>query len=172
MKMFVFMNPDAKIDEVKAACAKAEKEGYDSICVPQWLVSTAADALTATKVAVVTLIGLPGGTTSSFAKFAEAKQAVANGANKIIIPVNMQMCVNGNLDGAKSDLSAALVAGKTILANKNGVEIAALVDGAELGDEQLKAVAKMCVAANVSEVMIAHSDALELAKEIPAVVAF
>ena len=168
MKMYIFMDPQAKVDEIKTACEKACSERYEVICVPEWLVSTAADALNEKKTEVATIIGLPGGTTSPFAKFAEAKQALANGADWIIFPVNMQFCIDKNISAAKGELKEVLVATKTKLAQSKKVKAAALIDGAKIDTEILKDIVSACISTNVDKIFVAHSDAIEnIIEEFP-----
>lgn len=158
-KMYVSMNPKATLVELQAACGKASAEGYDLICVPQWFVAAAAEALRETNVKVTTIVGLPGGTTTEFAKFAEAKQAIVNGAKEFIVPLNMDLCKKGDLAAAKNDLAAALVA------SKKGADTAALIDAAELTDAQLKAVVATCATTSVGRILVAHAadDAIKAA---------
>ena len=62
MTVYYSLDPAAKIDAVKEACAAAKAGGYEYICVPQWFVSTAAEALADSPVGVSTILSLPGGT--------------------------------------------------------------------------------------------------------------
>ncbi|MBR0085514.1 MAG: hypothetical protein IJL97_03085 [Lachnospiraceae bacterium] len=160
MEMIKFMNPKATVTEVTEAAKAAASEGKELILVPQWFVSTAAEALAGTGTVAATIVGLPGGTTSSFAKFAEAKQAVANGAKIIIVPINMDLCAKGDIDGVKGDLQAALVAGKTKAAVQNKVKISALIDGEGLSAEKLGELAGQVSLPGLDKVFIAHAAAL------------
>ena len=174
MTVFYSLDPTAKIDAIKEACAAAKSGGYEYICVPQWFVSTAAEALADTPVGVATIISLPGGTTSSKSKYAEAKWAIVNGADLLIFPVNMALCAAGEFDKAKGDLEAALVACKTANGRKRGVKPAALIDGGELDAEDVGKAAAFCAKAGVAPIFIAHNeDAVsELKGKFEAVQAF
>ena len=174
MKICFSMDPMVKIDAVKDACAAAKANGCECICVPQWFVSTAADELASADTSVATIVGLPGGTTSPYSKFAEAKQAVANGADLVIFPVNMALCKKGDIDAAKGDLASALVACSTVNARKRNVKSAALVDAADVDDAQLKKIVEFCLASGVCLVLVAHNEkaAADLKAEFDAVEAF
>ncbi len=174
MTLYYSLDPNAKIDDVKKACASAKEGGYSYICLPQWLVSTAAEALAGSGTGVATIIGLPGGTTKSASKYAEAKQAIVNGANLLIISVNMALCSRGDFDRAKNDLEAALVACKTANGRKSGVRSSALIDGAELDADGLRKAIGFCEAAGADPVFVAHcGNAVEsLKKEFNSVEAF
>ena len=174
MKIYISMNPNANIGDVKKECQTAKDGEYSYICLPQWFVSPAADELDSSKTDVATIIGLPGGTTSSYAKFAEAKQAIANGARLIIIPINMSLCEKGDFAAAKNDLSSALVACKTINGCKRGAKAAVLIDGADLDENSLKKAVELCSDLDVCSVFIAHNKkAVEaFKKDFPAVEEF
>ena len=122
-KILVSMDPGATVSVIDSSCAAAVKNAAYAVCVPQWFVSYACGAVKGgTKVA--TLISLPNGTTSTFAKYAETKQAADNGADIVIIPMNMEMVKRGDITSAKGDLNSALgaVKGKKI-------EAFAIIDG-------------------------------------------
>ncbi len=156
-QMYAFMNPQAKLEELLRACMKALNQGYTAICVPQWFVAAAKEALTDTKMKVATIAGLPGGTTSSPAKYAEIKQAVANGAEVIILPVNMEFCKNGDLAAARNDFSSAIIAGR--LSGETKTKVIALIDAAELEVEALEKIAGMCMEEKASSVMLMNAAA-------------
>ena len=78
-KILARMNPSMKIDDVKAACEDAKRAGVCALCIPQWFVDYACGQLKGTNIKVATVVGLPQGTTSTFAKYAEVKLAVQAG---------------------------------------------------------------------------------------------
>ena len=158
MTVYYSLDPAAKIDAVKEACAAAKAGGYEYICVPQWFVSTAAEALADSPVGVSTILSLPGGTTSSKSKYAEAKWAIVNGADLLIFPVNMTLCAAGEFDKAKGDLDSALVACKTANGCRRGVKPAALIDGGELDADGIKKAVSFCASAGVAPIFIAHNE--------------
>ncbi len=174
MTVYYSLDPAAKIDAIKEACVSAKAGGYEYICVPQWFVSTAAETLADSEVGVATILSLPGGTTSSKSKYAEAKWAIVNGADLLIFPVNMELCAKGEFDKAKSDLDSALVACKTANGRRRGVKPAALIDGGELDPDGIGKAVAFCAKAGVAPIFIAHrEDAVEaLKKNYEAVQAF
>lgn len=163
-KMYVYMEAQATLDELKAACRKAAAS--EAICVPQWFVASAAAELKGTGVEVATIVGLPGGTTSSFAKYAEAKQAVANGADAVLVPVNQELCKT-DLSAAKNDFVASAAPVK-----KHGKRLLALVDAAGLTEQQVLDAAQACTASGAELTLLANAnDALMKLlqeKELPA----
>ena len=165
-KVCVYMKPDAKMEEIKAACEQVATADWEAMCVPEWFVSSVSEMLRGSAVKTATIIGLPGGTTSSSAKYAEMKQAVANGAALVILPANMDLCRAGDWNGAKQDLSGTMVAAR------KGAEVLALLDGTVLPAEQIVTAAQMCMQTGVRSVLVsgATQEMLDQLKEagIPA----
>jgi deoxyribose-phosphate aldolase len=174
MNIYVSMDPKARIEDMNAACAKAKDGNYEYVCLPQWFVYTASEALKGSETKVATILSLPGGTTSSFSKFAEAKQAIANGAALVIVPVNMQHCENKDFAAVKGDLASALVACTTTNAQKRGAKTAALIDGAKLSLDDIRNAVSACSGTSVTYIFIAHNeDAVKALKgEFPTVDAY
>lgn len=148
--IYEYMNPKSTLVQVQEACEKTLAAHCAGICVPQWFVSTAKQALNGAA-KVITIVGLPGGTTSSFAKYAEAKQAIANGADGVIVTVNMDLCAAGDFAAAKNDLIASMAPAK-----KHDCA-AAILDAAALSGEQLMEAGKLCMDAGVKTVYVANA---------------
>ncbi len=136
--LYICMRSDSNIQQIKSACEQAKAGRYEAICVPQWFVQYASELLCGSEVKVGTAVGLPGGLTSSGAKYAEVKQAVANGAAVVIIPLNMKLCKSGQFDAVRNDLAEAIVP------CKGKAQAMALVEAGELDENQLAAVAALC----------------------------
>ena len=147
-KVCVYMKPDAKLKEVQAVCEKEAGSDWEAVCVPQWFVSSVRELLQGSSVKAATIIGLPGGTTASPAKYAEMKQAVANGASLVILPANMDLCLAGDWNGVKQDLSG------TMIAARKGAEVLALLDGTVLPTDQLVTAAQLCMQTGVRSVLV------------------
>lgn len=106
------MRPGAKVSDVKQLFAAARQNNSFAVCIPQWFVSVAKENLVGSTIKIATVVGLPGGTNSPFAKYAEIKQAVAAGADIILVPTNADMCRTGNVKGVQKDLAESLTASK------------------------------------------------------------
>lgn len=150
-KMYVYMNPAAKLQQITDVCSKAITDQCAAVCVPQWFVSTAAEVLAGSGVKTATILGLPGGTTSSAAKQAEAKQAIANGASMLIIPVNMNLYVKGMTSAAKNDLVSAAAPAK------KGAEAISLIDAEKLSASEAEEVALLCIQSGSTSVLVANA---------------
>ncbi len=142
------MQPSMRLDEVKKACDEVRNGKAKTLCIPQWFVSYAAEQLKGSGVKVATVVGLPGGTTSSFAKYAEVKQAVVAGAEAILIPVNMQLCAVGDWGGAKNDL------GESMVPCKDKATVYAVIEVDALSCDQLATAAEMCGSCGVDAVLL------------------
>lgn len=148
--IYAVMGIHTTLKDVEAACHNAVSKKIKTILLPQWFVSYAHDILGNADVNVATIVGLPGGTTSVFAKYAEAKQAVANGAKLVIIPMNTELLKKGDFEAAKADLSEAM----TPMHNK--AQVSALIDAAIPKDALVKA-AETAVGCGVQFVLLANA---------------
>lgn len=142
------MQPSMRIEEVKKACDEVRGSKARTLCVPQWFINFAVEQLKGSGVKVATIVGLPGGSTSSFAKYAEVKQAVVSGAEAILIPVNMQLCAMSEWGAAKNDLAESMVPCKGKAATYAVLEVDAL------SCDQLGTAAEMCASCGVDMVLL------------------
>jgi deoxyribose-phosphate aldolase len=126
------LNPAAKIQDIREACETVRKKGYGSLCVPQWFVNFARESLEGCNVPISTFVGLPGGTSSTYAKYAEVKEAVKNGAGEVNIPVNMELIKKGKTDAAVNDLNGAKVPAV------NKAKVAAVIETGSIDEQQLE----------------------------------
>ncbi|MBB2976019.1 deoxyribose-phosphate aldolase [Microbacterium endophyticum] len=77
-----------------------------SVCVRPSDISHAVERLAGTEVAVGTVIGFPHGTTSTAAKVAEVRQAIADGAAEVDMVVNIGALRSGFDDAVVADIRA------------------------------------------------------------------
>jgi len=102
------MEASQSLDEAKNAVSLAKARGYRSICLPQWFVAAVSE-IPRGNTLLATIIGLPGGKAMTQAKYAEAKIAIQNGADTVIIPINMDLINEGKRDEARLDLMNAAI---------------------------------------------------------------
>lgn len=141
------MRPGVKLTEIMQLLEKA-KSNNCGICVPQWFVWNVKENLNGSKIKVATVVGLPNGTNSSFAKYAEIKQAVGFGVNTVLVPVNMDMCKAGDIKGVQKDLA------ESITASKGKAESYAIIEVGGLDTRTLEDAALACVAVGADGVML------------------
>ncbi len=145
----VKMDPHASLRDIDEACAAAKSKGYAALCVPQWFVDQAAQKLGGS-VKVNTIISLPGGTTSTYAKYAEVNEAVKNGANEITIPVNMDLIKQNRLSDARNDLETAMITA----AATEGVSVKALLEADVVTSPALAQAVKMICDCGIKHIVL------------------
>lgn len=82
------LKADARPADLAKLCREAREHGFASVCVNPCWVSKCAKLLRGSGVKVCTVIGFPLGSTSSYAKLAEALQAIEDGARELDVVVN------------------------------------------------------------------------------------
>ncbi|SDE57441.1 deoxyribose-phosphate aldolase [Pseudonocardia oroxyli] len=102
------LKPELTRAEVDAELATAERYGVFSACVRPSDVAHAAQVLD--RVAVCTVIGFPHGTTSTAAKVAEARQAIADGAVELDMVLHIGWLRSGMIAEVEADIAAVVAA--------------------------------------------------------------
>ncbi|RLV55579.1 deoxyribose-phosphate aldolase [Aeromicrobium phragmitis] len=102
------LKPELTRAAVDEDLALAREYGIFSVCVrPSDIVHAVAE-LDGSGVAVGTVIGFPHGTTSTQAKVAEARQALADGAAELDMVLNIGRLRSGLLDDVEDDIRAVV----------------------------------------------------------------
>ncbi len=105
------LKPDLTPREV----AKSVQECADlkawSVCVRPSDVADVARQLQGAYTKVCTVLGFPHGTTSTAAKVAEARQAMADGAVELDMVLNIGRLRGGDLEAVRDDIAAVVAAG-------------------------------------------------------------
>ena len=83
--------------EIQALCDDGIQYGCASVCIPASYVAQAADYV-AGKLPICTVIGFPNGYSTTAAKCAETRDAVANGAEEIDMVINIGWVKDGLYD--------------------------------------------------------------------------
>lgn len=103
------LKPDLTRAEVDAELDVASRYGLFSVCVRPSDVAYAVSRL-AGGVLVGTVVGFPHGTTSTVAKVAEVKQALAEGATEFDMVINIGWLKSGCVDEVVADIAAVVTA--------------------------------------------------------------
>lgn len=104
------LKPEAPREAILTLCAEATSVTTASVCVnPVW-VRTAAAALADTPVKVCTVVGFPLGATTTTAKVAETRQAIAEGATEIDMVIHSAAATSGDADALVAEISAVVQA--------------------------------------------------------------
>ncbi|MEV1293053.1 deoxyribose-phosphate aldolase [Pseudonocardia sp. NPDC049635] len=126
------LKPELTRSEVDAQLDVAARYRVFSVCVRPGDVAHAVSRLDGTGVAVGTVIGFPHGTTSTAAKVAESRAAIADGAAELDMVINVGWLRSGLLDDAESDVRAVVGAA-------GGRIVKVILETALLSDEEIVA---------------------------------
>lgn len=126
------LKPELTRPEVDAQLDTTARYRIFSVCVRPSDVAHAAARLADTGVAVGTVIGFPHGTTSTAAKVAEARQAVADGAAELDMVLNVGRLRSGLTGDVEADIRAVVEAG-------HGRVVKVILETALLSDDDIVA---------------------------------
>ncbi|WP_230632971.1 deoxyribose-phosphate aldolase [Paenibacillus athensensis] len=128
------LKPECTRDDIVKLCAEAREHHFATVCVNPYWVPLAAKELAGSRVGITTVVGFPLGATSSFAKVAEARDAIASGATEIDMVLNIGALKSGDLNAVKTDVEAVVLACRGQAVVKVILETGLLTD-----EEKLKA---------------------------------
>jgi deoxyribose-phosphate aldolase len=106
------LKPDSTKDQIVKLCEEAKEYSFASVCINPCWVATAAKELADSKVGITTVIGFPLGSTSTFVKIAETRDALANGATEIDMVINIGALKSGDYELVKKDIEGVVMAAK------------------------------------------------------------
>ncbi|MDQ1129144.1 deoxyribose-phosphate aldolase [Microbacterium sp. SORGH_AS_0888] len=124
------LKPELTRTEVDAELDIAREWGVFSVCVRPSDIAHAVAHLAGSDVAVGTVIGFPHGTTSTQAKVAEVRQAIADGASELDMVVNIAALRSGFDDTVADDIRAVKDAA-------DGRIVKVILETSYLDDEQI-----------------------------------
>jgi deoxyribose-phosphate aldolase len=125
------LKPEAVRDDVKTVCAEALKYEFASVCVNAFWVPLVAAELKGSPVNVCTVAGFPLGATSTAAKVAETRAALADGAQEIDMVINVGALRGGETGVVGSDIRAVVEA-----SHAAGAIVKVIIETALLTDNQ------------------------------------
>lgn len=126
------LKPEFTRAEVDAQLDQARAAGVFSVCVRPSDIAHATSRLEGSGVFVGTVIGFPHGTTSTAAKVAEARQALADGAVELDMVVNIGLLRSGLLQDVEDDIRA-------VVAAADGHVVKVILETSFLSEEQIVA---------------------------------
>jgi deoxyribose-phosphate aldolase len=126
------LKPELTRADVDEALDTAAAHHVFSVCVRPSDVAHAVARLEGTGVHVGTVIGFPHGTTSTEAKVAESRQAVADGAVELDMVVNVGRLRSGLLDDVEADVRAVVEAAGDLV-------VKVILETAYLSDDEIVA---------------------------------
>ncbi|MBO7748895.1 deoxyribose-phosphate aldolase [Paenibacillus sp. MWE-103] len=122
------LKPEATFSGIVKLCAEAKQNGFATVCVNPYWVPEAAEQLKGTGVGITTVIGFPLGATTTFAKVAEARDAIASGATEIDMVLNVGALKSGRFAAVEQDVRALAEACKGRALLKVILEVGLLTD--------------------------------------------
>lgn len=135
------LKPESTKEDIEKLCEEAAEFQFKTVCVNPYWVPTAAAVLKGSNVGITTVIGFPLGATSTFAKAAEARDAIAAGATEIDMVINIGAMKSGNYDAVRRDIEGVVSA-----ANGQAV-VKVIIETGFLTDEEKR---KACMLANMA----------------------
>lgn len=99
------LRADASEEEIRTLLAEAGEYGFAAICVNGCHVPLAAEYLAGTTVRVATVVGFPLGACAADAKSAEARIAIAQGADEIDMVMNIGAAKEGRWDAVEQEIA-------------------------------------------------------------------
>lgn len=102
---FTHLDNAATIEEMKAFFDKAKEYPFYSVVVLPHYVKLAKEELKDTDMKVVTVIDFPLGAGNTEGKIAEAKAAIADGADEIDMMANIPAIKNRDFEYVKNDIA-------------------------------------------------------------------
>jgi deoxyribose-phosphate aldolase len=99
------LKPDATAEQVRRLCAEASQHRFCSVCVNPIFVALAHRELTGSEVKTCSVIAFPFGATTTEAKVAETRRAVADGAGEIDMVIAIGALKAGDRDYVRRDIA-------------------------------------------------------------------
>lgn len=135
------LKPDSTKEQIITLCEEAKEYNFATVCVNPFWVPTAKEALNGSKVGITTVVGFPLGSTSTFSKVAEARDAIASGATEIDMVINIGALKSGEYEIVKKDIEGV------VLACKGQAVVKVIIETGYLTDEEKK---KACMLAKMA----------------------
>lgn len=142
---FTLLDPRATESDIEKICDIAYKHSYYSVCVNPSNVSYATGYINKnlnSELKVVCVVGFPLGANSTNVKLAEAKEAIANGADEIDFVVNIGKLKQGKFDYIKNELKMLRKV------TKNHI-IKAIIETCYLSKNEIVKISKICMQSKI-----------------------
>lgn len=136
------LKPEAIRAEVRGICAEALQYEFASVCVNAFWTPLAASELKGSRVRVCTVAGFPLGATSTQAKVAETRIAIAAGAQEIDMVINV-----GALRGDEPNVVEADIRAVAEASHDEGAIVKAIIETALLTDAEKVLACRLAQAA-------------------------
>lgn len=124
------LKAEATLADIEKLCAEAAEHRFAAVCVnPTW-VAACVERLGGSGVAVATVVGFPLGATTSRAKAAEAREAVATGADEIDMVIALGRLKSGDWNYVEDDIRSVVEASRPAI-------VKVIIESATLTPEEI-----------------------------------
>lgn len=135
------LKPEASKEQIKELCREAVEYGFHSVCVNSSFVYYCASLLKGTDVKVCTVIGFPLGAMSTAGKVAEAKAAIADGAQELDMVIHVGMIKSKDWDYVREDIASVTEAAR------GQALVKVILETCLLTDEEKEKACRICLEA-------------------------
>jgi deoxyribose-phosphate aldolase len=132
------------IEEIQKLCKEAAEYKFASVCVNPYYVPLCKKLLTGSGVKVCTVIGFPLGATTKEAKAAEARKAVADGADEVDMVLNVSAMKSKDYKYVEEDIRAV------VEAVPNGTCVKVIFETCYLTKDEIKLAAELSMKAKAT----------------------
>ena len=132
-------------EEIEEGCEIALRYGFPTFCVPPCYVPRAVERLHGSPVRVSTVVGFPLGTNTAEAKLYEAQLAVEQGCQELDVRINLAWLKARELDRLHAEIAQ--------IVEETGVCVKAILETAQLDEEEKKLAAEICMDAGAAFLM-------------------
>jgi deoxyribose-phosphate aldolase len=136
------LRPEATAAQIDRLLAEAREHAFASVCLPPVYVAAAAAALAGTAVHTGTVVGFPLGYVAPQVRLAEARRAIAEGADELDTVLNLSWFKSGD-DARVLDDLAGWVAGAR--AERRDLVLKVILETALLTDQEKERGARLVV---------------------------
>lgn len=133
------LRPSLTVRELEEGCRTALAYGVASVCIMPYHLKRCAEILRGSGVKAGTTVGFPHGGHAPSVKLAEARQALADGAEELDAVVNISRVLSGDWDPVREELEAIVD-----LAHGEGAKVKVIFENAYLGDPQKIRLCEIC----------------------------
>jgi deoxyribose-phosphate aldolase len=134
------LKPEATPSDVEAHCLRAAGHGLFGVCVAPRFVTLARRCVANSGLSVVTVVAFPFGATATDVKAAEARSAVADGADEVDMVMALGDALADDFDAVEADIRAVRDA-------TAGRVLKVILETGYLTDERIDAAARASVRA-------------------------
>jgi deoxyribose-phosphate aldolase len=138
------LRPEATPDQVERTIAEAGEHGFAAACIPPVYAARAAELLRGTEIRVCTVVGFPFGYVQPSVRLAEARRAVADGAQELDTVLNVSWLKGGEVKRLLDDLGGWVSA---LRGERRGLTLKVILETALLTEQEKIDAARLAVEA-------------------------